>query len=347
MNEIFGLSFSQLQNNLERAGFSGYRAEQIFNWLYENRVLRPDRMENLPEELQDYLRENFKSCLLSFSEISASEDGTRKYLADTSDELQIESVLLPRERDKKYTACVSTQIGCSLGCSFCASGISGLERNLSAGEIVAQIFYMNRHIYETEKSSAGNIVYMGMGEPFMNYSALKKSIKILIDERGFNFARRRITVSTAGVVPGIKKIAADFPQVGLAVSLHSAEDSLRSRIMPVNKKYNLSSLKEALVDYQRITSRRITLEYVLLPEINDSRRQAEMLVDYTQNLDCHINLISANPVPELNVKSASIYSLEKFKTYLNRAGLSVTIRKSRGRQKKAACGQLRHRRGDS
>ncbi len=344
MKEIMSFTPADLAEKCEREGFQSFRAEQIYNWLYCNLVKDPEKMKNLPADLQSMLINRYRFELLSRQDLSRAEDNTIKFLWQTDDSEYVEGVLIPGAETGRYTACVSVQLGCNIGCAFCASGLSGKARDLKSAEIVEQIWRMKKFARE-EGSRMSNVVFMGMGEPFLNYENVCKTLEIIKDEKGFNIGSRRITVSTAGVVPRIVEFARSFPQIVLAVSLHAADDELRSRLVPLNKKYSLAELHSALGEYQNITGRRITFEYVLFDGINDRRQDAENLADYLRDLKCHINLIPANDVSELEFKPSGRKKIREFKHWLEAMNLPVTIRKSRGENEKAACGQLRRDRG--
>ncbi len=348
MAAILGRTLNELRRESEKADFAAFRAEQVFNWIYKNLKLSPSEMKNLPGDYQCFLEEEYDLNLLELQEKSVAGDRTVKFLWGTDDGDNLESVLLPQSQERRFTACISSQIGCNVGCNFCATGLDGKSRDLEAAEIVEQVWQMAKYLNSEDKGLIRNIVYMGMGEPFLNYREVKKSLEIFISREGFDFGRRRITVSTVGIIPIIEEFARDFPQVGLAISLHSADVDKRSNLVPVNKKYSLPQLKESLREYNEMTGRRVTLEYILLEGENDSRDDAEALAQFCQGLKSHVNIISANPVPRLDIKSPEEERLYRFKSWLEELDISATIRKSRGRENEAACGQLRqNRRHDS
>ncbi len=335
------LSKGELTDILVENSFPAFRSDQIFNWVYNNLVIKPDLMRNLPGELQNFLAESFLMENLKLIKIKKSKDGTSKYLWELTDGESLETVLIPQNKNNSYTVCISTQVGCDLGCSFCATGLDGCRRNLTAAEIVDQVWQISKYISENNLGELKNLVYMGMGEPFLNYSNLKRSIKLLNSEEAFQIGSRKITVSTVGIVPKIREFARDFDQVGLAVSIHSADNDKRSKLMPINKKYNLIELKEALKDYYKLTSRRITIEYLMISDFNDSLIDAEKLVDWIGSMNVFVNLIPANPVEGLDHSPSSKVKITQFKNYLKRNNISVQIRASMGEEVTAACGQLR------
>jgi len=350
MKELKGYSAAELEEKLKQEGFAGYRVRQIFNWLYSNLAAAPEEMNNLPDNLKDWLRENLSYHLLELKEEKRAADGTINFLWRLKDGRLIESVLLPQRDSDKFTACISSQVGCQLGCKFCATGLQGWERDLTAGEIVDQVWqsaaYLKRTVRTAEDSRNNekgirNLVFMGMGEPLLNYQAVRQAVEILGSKEGFNIGSRRITISTAGIIPGIKKMSRDMPQVELALSLHAANDRLRSRLVPLNKKYNLQQLHQALGEYLAVTGRRITVEYALIQEVNDSEKQARELVDWLEGLTAFVNLIPLNPVEGQKFEGSTEGRIEKFKKILFQAGYPVQIRQSRGQEIKAACGQLK------
>ncbi|MGM0419398.1 MAG: 23S rRNA (adenine(2503)-C(2))-methyltransferase RlmN [Bacillota bacterium] len=341
MHYLKGLTKSELEKVLKKQSFSAFRSGQILNWLYQNNISQPELMENLPAELQVFLKNKFIFKNLETLRKKEAEDGTIRFLWKLPDEETVETVLIPQTKAKRFTVCLSTQVGCDLGCSFCATGISGCKRNLTTSEIVDQLWQLNKYVQDNSLGEIRNVVYMGMGEPFLNYAAVQKSLKMINSEWSFNIGSRRITVSTSGIVPGIKKFARDFPQAGLAVSLHAARDSLRNKLMPINKKYPLSELKQVLIDYQSRTNRRITIEYMLIDEINDSLKEAKELVSWLGDLNVFINLLPANPVKGLQHEASSQNKITAFKKYLEKSNYPVKLRESRGQEVEAACGQLR------
>ena len=335
------LNKTELTDILTENSFSAFRADQIFNWVYNNLVIKPDLMENLPDRLQDFLAKNFLMENLKLIKINESHDGTNKFLWELTDHERVETVLIPQSKDKRFTVCISTQVGCDLGCSFCATGLDGCKRNLTAAEIVDQVWQISKYIANNNLGELRNVVYMGMGEPFLNYNNLKKSIEIINSEAALQIGSRKITVSTVGIVPKIKEFARNFDQVGLAVSIHSADNKKRSKLMPINNKYDLEVIKEALQDYYKLTSRRITIEYLMIQDFNDSINDAKKLIDWIGNLNIFVNLIPANPVDGLEHSPSPADKINKFKSYLENNNISVQIRASMGEDVTAACGQLR------
>ncbi|MFN2363233.1 MAG: 23S rRNA (adenine(2503)-C(2))-methyltransferase RlmN [Halarsenatibacteraceae bacterium] len=335
------LNKRELTEILTENSFPAFRADQIFNWVYNNLVIKPDLMKNLPASLQDFLAENFLMENLSLIKINESHDGTAKFLWELTDNERVETVLIPQSKAERFTVCISAQVGCDLGCSFCATGLDGCKRNLTAAEIVDQVWQISKYIADNNLGELRNVVYMGMGEPFLNYNNLKKSIEIINSAEALQIGSRKITVSTVGIVPKIKEFARDFDQVGLAVSIHSGDNDKRSKLMPINNKYDLDEIKSALQDYYKLTSRRITIEYLMIKDFNDSRNDAKKLAAWIGNMNVFVNLIPANPVEGLEHRPSPYGKINKFKNYLENNNISVQIRASMGEDVTAACGQLR------
>lgn len=336
-----GLNKSDLTDILVENSFAAFRSEQIFNWVYKKLVIKPELMKNLPGKLQRFLTDNFLMENLKLIKVNESQDGTKKFLWELTDGEKIETVLIPQNDRERFTVCISAQVGCDLGCSFCATGLAGCKRNLTAAEIVDQVWQISKYISKNELGELRNVVYMGMGEPFLNYDNLKKSIKIINSEKAFQIGSRKITVSTVGIVPKIREFARDFAQVGLAVSIHSGDNDKRNRLMPINKKFNLNAIREALQDYYKLTSRRITIEYLMISDFNDSIDDARKLTEWIDNLNVFVNLIPANPVAGLGHRPSPDYKIKKFKNFLENTNIPVQIRASMGEDVTAACGQLR------
>jgi 23S rRNA (adenine2503-C2)-methyltransferase len=336
-----GLTLEELTNYIIALGEKPYRARQVYHWLTAKTALSFYEMTDLPKALRAKLSEVFSLELPEVIEIQIAQDGTTKFALLLKDGEVIEMVLIP-ERDH-FTICVSSQVGCSMGCKFCLTARSGFKRNLETWEIISQVVLAKRWLKEKGESlPLRNIVFMGMGEPLANYTNLVKSLKILADQEGFNFSRKRLTVSTAGIVPKIWALAKDFP-TALAVSLHSADQSLRDYLMPGVKKYPLSDLWESIKAFPRIKNGRTTIEYVLLKDINDGEEHAEKLYCFLKGLKVKVNLIPFNPHPELPFKRPEPERVEAFQRYLLNRGILTTVRKSKGLDISAACGQLRRR----
>jgi 23S rRNA (adenine2503-C2)-methyltransferase len=336
---LFGdFTYDELQVKIQQMGQAKFRATQLFEWIYQKRVNQLQLMTNLPKAFQEELSEQFRFPGISQVAKQLSKDGTIKWLLSLPDEARIETVLMPSLYGN--TVCVSTQVGCKMGCTFCASTIGGIERNLSAGEIVEQVLHVQRFL-DHKQERVSNIVVMGSGEPLDNYEETMKFIKIINHEKGLHIGQRHITISTCGIVPRIYDLIKDAPQVTLSVSLHAPNDDLRTEIMPINKKHRIVDVVQACRDFINATRRRISFEYALIEGVNDQPKHARELIELLRGMMCHINLIPVNEVDERNTKKSSTEAVEKFKNILDKGGLSVTVRKERGADIAAACGQLR------
>jgi len=335
--DLVGLFPEEMKTWLKTRQIALFRADQIFAWLHKHAVADFQAMTNLPSSLIAELQETFQSPWpLELVTSRKSMDGTEKYLFALQDRSTIESVLIPEE--ERQTLCISTQVGCAMACSFCATGRSGYVRNLTAGEIVAQVLWV-QHTLKARGQSLTNVVYMGMGEPLANYDAVLRSVRLLNHEDGLNLGARRITISTCGLVPQIRALAGENIQVNLAVSLHATTDDERSQVMPVNKRFPLLELMEACEYYTEKTGRRISFEYALIGGFNDTAEQAKRLAHLLQGRLCHVNLIPVNPVG--SEKRPSTKGLTEFARILEESHIPVSIRKERGTDIEAACGQLR------
>lgn len=339
LQDIRGHSYGDLVKYLELIGEKGFRATQIFEWIYQKNVWAFEEMKNLPQDLRDQLAKDFvwKPCKIAKKEMS--KDGTAKFLFDLDDQEKIETVFIPATT--RATVCVSTQAGCKFGCKFCASGIGGWKRNLSAVEILTQILYVKAEAQRQQKSLS-HIVFMGTGEPLDNYDNLMKAVRVINSPKGLNIAARRITISTCGLVPKIKKLGEEGLQVELAVSLHGSGNEMRDPLMPVNKKYPVSDLIAACREYNRATGRQITFEYILIKDVTCTDKAAVELGRLLKGLLCKVNLIPYNPVPEFDYEAPSRNRIFAFKNQLERSGIHATLRTPRGKDVSAACGQLRH-----
>jgi 23S rRNA (adenine2503-C2)-methyltransferase len=343
MKDLKELNRSELIDEFEKAGFPSYRGEQVFNWLYKNGVSAVEEMKNIPKKMRQFIDENYELSDLKEINRSTAVDGTVKYLWELNDGENIEGVYLPFPKSGRHSTCISTQVGCGLGCSFCATGIDGLQRNLTTGEIVDQVIKIQKDISGSNfaEPRLSNVVFMGMGEPLANFDNLMKAVEIINADQGLNIGMRKMTISTAGLVPEIKKLARTNDQIGLAVSLHAPNDRLRNKIMPINKKYNLNQLLTAVIKYIEKTGRRVTFEYVLMDSVNDSPELSVQLAELLRGINCHVNLIPANPVPELGIERPVQKVIDSFYETLDRNGIQVTLRKEMGTQIDAACGQLK------
>jgi len=336
---LLDLTYDELKELLVSWGEPVYRADQIWGWLYRSLATDFQEMTNLPQGLRERLAEATLLQTMKPLEERVSADGlTRKVLFALRDDQTIECVLMHYER--RHTACISTQVGCALGCVFCATGQSGLVRNLTPGEIVGQVLYFARSL-KSEGERITNVVFMGMGEPLANYEATWQAIETLTHDEGFNLGARRITISTVGLVPGIRRLAEEGKQIGLAVSLHAPSDELRDELVPLNRRYPLAQVMAACRHYVERTGRRVSFEYALINGINDSPEQARRLARLVDGLLCHVNLIPLNPVPESPYRPSSQDRILSFQAELNRSKVSNTLRVERGADIRAGCGQLR------
>lgn len=336
--DIKSLPINELETFLVNNKEQKFRAKQIFNWLWKNNVNSFDEMKNISLATRKLLQSAFSFFPISISHKQTSSDGTIKLGFTLADNNLAEGVLIPA--DDRMTACISSQVGCNLGCKFCATAQLGFLRNLTSGEIVDQIVAINKLAEETYGRHLSNIVFMGMGEPLLNYSNVLFAIERICAEDGLGMSPRRITLSTSGIAKMIKKMADDKVKFNLAISLHSANESKRDEFMPVNKAINLAELRDAIVYFYNSTGTRVTLEYLLLHDFNDSSEAAHELAAFCKAFPCKINLIEYNPVEGLPYKKSTQEQTNKFVSILEGKNLIVNIRKSRGKDIDAACGQL-------
>lgn len=337
MKNIKDCNLEELKAELLSIGEKSFRAEQIFKWLYIDKVKSFDEMTNLSLDLRKKLNENYDICNFKIIKKLESKDGTKKYLFGLSDENAIESVLMEYHFGK--TVCVSSQIGCKMGCKFCASTGIPFERNLTSGEIVEQIIA----IEQDTNSKISNVVFMGIGEPMDNYDNVLNAIKILNNPKGLNIGARHISVSTSGVVPRIYQFADENIQCTLSISLHSANNETRSSMMPVNNAYNIQELMKACKYYIDKTNKRISFEYALAKDNNDNLKDADELISLIKGMLCHVNLIPINKIENGKYTKSSLENIIKFRDYLNEHGIVATIRRELGSDIDAACGQLRRK----
>lgn len=333
---IAGLFPEEIENWLKNHRIAPYRSDQIFAWLHRKAVQSFDQMTNLPKDLIALLEEEFLSPWpLQLITARTSVDGTEKYLFALGN-AAVETVLIPEE--ERQTICISTQMGCAMNCSFCATGQTGYIRNLTAGEIVAQVLWVEGHLRKRGQSLS-NVVYMGMGEPLANYDEVLKSARLLNHPQGLNLGARRLTISTCGLAPQIRALAEEDLQINLAVSLHAVDDVARSEIMPVNKRFPIGEVLSAADYYTEKTGRRISFEYALISGFNDTLEQASKLRELLKGRLCHVNLIPINPVG--TEKRPSAKCIADFARVLEEGHIPVSTRKERGIDIEAACGQLR------
>ena len=330
-----GLFPDELQSVCKDIGQPAFRARQLWQWIQVQGATHWDQMGNLPKALKERLAQTHTPAPVRILQEAGSPGQTRKWLLELQDGERVETVVIPA-RDR-HTVCLSTQVGCRMGCSFCASAKGGFARNLSAGEIVAQV--------QMAAAALGgrpdNVVYMGMGEPFDNYDNVLKSVRILNHAEGLNLGARRITLSTCGIIPGIQRLAGEGLQVELSVSLHAPRSDLRRHFMPVEARYPLDELVAACAEYTAKTKRHITFEYTLVKGLNDSARDAEELAKQLQGFPCRINAIPLSPVEEFAGEAPPRQAMRTFLKILARHGIEGTLRESKGSRVRAACGQLR------
>ena len=334
-NNIKNYNLGELQKIVEILGEKKYRAEQIFNWIYKENVTSFDDMANLPLSLREKLKENYDLHIFKIITKQESKDGTKKYLFDVLDGNAIESVLMQYKHG--YTICVSSQIGCKMGCKFCASTGVKFARNLEAGEIVEQLQAVERDA----GVKISNVVFMGIGEPLDNFDNVLKAITLINNQKGINIGARHISISTSGIVPKIYEIADKDMQCTLSISLHSASNEKRSAMMPINNAYNIEELIKACKYYIEKTNRRISFEYALAKENNDNLDDARELVKLLKGMLCHVNLIPINKIDNGKFSKSTNENIMKFRDYLNSQGIVATIRRELGSDIDAACGQLR------
>ncbi len=337
MKNIKEYNLDELQDELLSMGEKKYRAEQIFKWIYVDKVKEFDEMTNLSIDLREKLKQNYTMCNFNILKKQESSDGTKKYLFDVLDGNAIETVLIQYHHGK--TICVSSQIGCKMGCKFCASTGIKFIRSLTSGEIVEQILAVEQDIGD----KITNIVFMGIGEPFDNYDNVMKAIKIINNQKGLNIGARHISISTSGLVPMIYKFADEELQCTLSISLHATNDEKRSSMMPINNRYNIKELMEACRYYIEKTNKRISFEYALAKDNNDNLDDAKELVKLLKGMLCHINLIPINKIENGAFSKSSNENIIKFRDYLNEKGIVATIRRELGSDIDAACGQLRRK----
>ena len=335
---IYDLDFEALGAALTELGEPAFRTQQLWEGLYTRFYTDFAQFSNIPKNLRDSLSAQFIIDPLHVQKTLLSQDGlTEKVLFTLPDNLSIETVLMRYER--RNSLCISTQVGCPMGCVFCATGQMGFIRSLTSGEILAQVLHFMRKL-QAESQNLTNIVYMGMGEPFLNYEATMDSVRRLMDPRGLNFGARRITISTVGIIPKIEQFTKENLQVNLAVSLHSADNSLRSQLVPANRMFPLSKLIPACKAYAQQTHRRISFEYALIDGVNDSREAALALTGLLKGMLCHVNLIALNPSKKYPLQGSPKAKVHAFSAILEEHGIPVTIRLRRGVEIQAGCGQL-------
>lgn len=338
MKDLKSLTLEELKDELKEGGFPAYRAGQLYRWLHVQLAEDPEEMTNLPAKLKQFLSENYTMTRLQVADRQISRlDGTQKFLFQLPDGETIESVFMKYKFGN--SVCVSSQVGCRMGCRFCASTLDGLRRNLLPGEILEEIYTIHR--LTGEKIS--HVVVMGTGEPLDNYENLLKFLIMLTDENGQNLSMRNVTVSTCGIVPRIYDLAREKLSITLALSLHATTDERRREIMPIANTYTISECMAACRYYFEETGRRVTFEYSLIKGVNDSLRDAKELAALAGSISAHINLIPVNPVRERDYEQPDLSAVQAFRAKLEKHGINVSIRRVLGRDIDGACGQLRHR----
>ncbi len=334
--DIKSMTLAELEKDLVFIGEKKFRGKQIYQWMHEKLVDGFEEMSNLSVALREKLKEQYEYVLLKQVEVQTSKlDGTQKYLFQLEDGHVIESVLMKYKHGN--SVCISSQVGCRMGCKFCASTIGGLARSLKASEMLDQIY----RIQKVSGERVSNVVVMGTGEPLDNYENLVRFIELLSGEGGLHISQRNLTVSTCGLTPMIRELRKERFQITLALSLHATTQEKRMELMPIAKKYELIELLQACDEYQKETGRRLTFEYSLVGGVNDTAEDARELISIAKPLNCHVNLIPVNPVTERNYIQPQKKDVEEFKNKLEKSGINVTIRREMGRDIDGACGQLR------
>lgn len=339
--DIRTFEIDDLQDLVKELGQPAFRAKQLYEWLHVKNVCSFDEMTNLPAAMREKLAEQFPFDTPVELVKQVSKDGSRKYLLQFPDGVSVETVGMPNRN--KLAVCISTQAGCAMGCAFCATGFAGLTRSLTAQEMVDQVLHVARDFGERVTS----VVFMGQGEPFANFDATVKALRILNDPKGLAIGARHLTVSTSGIIPGIRRFAELPEQFTLAISLHSAIQSTRNQLMPGVKKFTLLRLHEAIQEYVEKTGRRPTYEFAMIEGVNDTNPEMEALIDFCAGTLCHVNLIQLNDVPTSILKPSPLEKVETLQRRLTMHGVETTIRNSRGSDIDAACGQLKQRRAQA
>lgn len=338
MKDIKDSDLKELEKILISWGEQPFHARQIFSWIYKKGVLDFDAMSDLPSDLRTSLKENFYILNLKLIKRLKSSDGTEKFLFELKDHNFIEAVIIPTE--KRITGCISSQVGCKFACGFCASGALGFKRNLTSPEMVEEVLFLKNN---SQGKKLTHIVFMGIGEPLDNYDNVISAIRFINSPQTFNIGARRITISTSGLTPAVKKLSGEGLQIELSVSLHAADDKTRSRLMPVNKIYPLKDLISACRAYIAKTNRQVTFEYILIKDVNSGLQDARNLSKILKGANCKVNIIPCNVIKELNVQPPQKPEILLFREYLLKSGVNVTLRRPRGEDIEAACGQLRLR----
>jgi 23S rRNA (adenine2503-C2)-methyltransferase len=341
---LCGFSRAEMEQAMVALDLKAFRGRQVYKWIYKNRVFDFERMTDLKKDVRQILSQHFYIGLPKAAARQKSRDGTEKFLFELEDKETIETVLIPDDNSGRMTLCISSQVGCPLGCRFCATGYLGFKRNLTVGEIVGQVLAV-REMYGDE--AFDNIVFMGMGEPLLNYENVMATIAVMTDSVGLMVGAKRITISTVGIAPAIKKLARTGSKVNLALSLNAPNDRLRREIMPITKTYPLKQVMEAIREWVGVRKRRVTFEYILFKDFNDRREHALELAELVKGIPCKINLLSYNPVEGAAYRRPEEAEIDAFAQILYPRTPAVTVRKSRGKDIDAACGQLAGKKGYS
>ncbi len=340
MENIYNLNYNELETLIKEAGLPKFRTKQIWSWLYKHLITDFSQMNNVDQKTKNYLQENYFIPNYEIVKHQKSSDGTQKVLLQLTDKEVVETVLMKYKHG--YSVCVTTQIGCKIGCSFCASHLGGFKRNLSTGEIVAQVIAFSR-LVAPEGERVGNIVVMGIGEPMDNLDNVLQFIDIINDDQGLNIGARHITVSTSGIVPKMYELIEYPKQINLAISLHASNNEVRSQIMKINNVYSIEDIMKVTKEYIAKTNRRVSFEYIMLSGINDQVEHAKELANLVYGVNCHINLIPFNSVEEYDYRKSQDEQIKKFEKILKERNIQVTTRKSKGDDIDGACGQLRRK----
>jgi 23S rRNA (adenine2503-C2)-methyltransferase len=344
--ELLGMSQTELEDFAVNIAEPKFRGRQLYKWIYQKQTASFYEMSDIPRDLRFKLDDIAQISIPRFLKQRVSQDGTRKFLLEMNDKKRVETVIIPQthEKNTQYTVCISSQVGCPIGCAFCATGAGGFQRNLLAYEIAGQVLSSRRELAKRLKRNEidliTNVVYMGMGEPLLNYDEMIKSVYMLNEHNGINIGQRHITISTAGEVSGINRLLQEDLQVTLAISLHACDNELRNELVPINKKYPLEVLLDAAREYSKKSNRRVTFEYVLLDEVNTRKKDAEAVIRLLKPILANVNLIPYNEVSGLDFKRPSNHRINQFYQWLTAGGLNVTLREERGSDIEAACGQL-------
>jgi 23S rRNA (adenine2503-C2)-methyltransferase len=341
---LCGLTRVEMEQAMTDLDLKPFRGRQVYKWIYKNRVFNFDRMTDLKKEVRAILHEHFYVGLPREAARQKSEDGTEKFLFELEDKAVIESVLIPDDNSGRMTLCISSQCGCPLGCAFCATGFLGFKRDLTVGEIVGQVLSI-REMYGDQ--AFDNLVFMGMGEPLLNYDRVMDATGIMTDSIGLMIGAKKITISTVGIPPAIRKLAASGSKVNLALSLNAPNDKLRRILMPVAKAYSLKQVMNAVREWTDVRKRRVTFEYILFKGLNDRHEHALELADLVRGIPCKINLLAYNPIKGAEFRRPDEADVDRFAQVLYPRAPAVTVRKSRGKDIAAACGQLAGKKGYS